>query len=258
MNLVKSNSNKIIGILGGMGPSAGLTLHQKIIDNTKAIKDQDHFSIVHLSYSSIIGDRSDYIRKLSNINPANSAIQAADSMYHSIRMKNINKIILGIPCNTFHSPVIFNKFKNTLNKKYDGSFQIINMVEETIKYLKKNHPNENIGLLSTLGTVESNVYNSIVDDYKLNVNYLNNDMIQIINKAIYNQFWGIKVKNNPVDNKVKFLIKDAIEYYKQNNVNNIILGCSEIPLAIHDLDLDGINFIDPVEILSKRMIQEIY
>jgi aspartate racemase len=33
---------KIIGILGGMGPEATSRLFQKIIKNTKAMRDQDH------------------------------------------------------------------------------------------------------------------------------------------------------------------------------------------------------------------------
>ncbi|MBL7178032.1 MAG: aspartate/glutamate racemase family protein, partial [Desulfobacteraceae bacterium] len=35
----------IIGILGGMGPEATLDLFQKIIKNTKAVRDQDHLRV---------------------------------------------------------------------------------------------------------------------------------------------------------------------------------------------------------------------
>ena len=41
--------NKVIGIAGGMGPYADLDLIRKILDQTIAYKDQDHFSIALLS-----------------------------------------------------------------------------------------------------------------------------------------------------------------------------------------------------------------
>ena len=50
----------MVGIIGGMGPSAGLTLHQKIIDNTKVKKDQDHIPVIHTSLSSIISEYEEY------------------------------------------------------------------------------------------------------------------------------------------------------------------------------------------------------
>ncbi len=37
---------EIIGILGGMGPEATLDLFQKIIKNTKAVRDQDHIRVL--------------------------------------------------------------------------------------------------------------------------------------------------------------------------------------------------------------------
>ena len=33
MSILGNNLRKVIGIMGGMGPRAGLTLHQKLIDN---------------------------------------------------------------------------------------------------------------------------------------------------------------------------------------------------------------------------------
>jgi len=37
-------AEKIIGILGGMGPAATIDLFTKIVKGTKVKKDQDHFT----------------------------------------------------------------------------------------------------------------------------------------------------------------------------------------------------------------------
>ena len=39
-------TEKVIGILGGMGPEATLDLFSKIIANTPAARDQDHLRVV--------------------------------------------------------------------------------------------------------------------------------------------------------------------------------------------------------------------
>ena len=44
----------IIIILGGMGPMAGVELHKKIILNTGVKLDQDHYNIIHLSFSKFL------------------------------------------------------------------------------------------------------------------------------------------------------------------------------------------------------------
>ncbi|MBW1763720.1 MAG: aspartate/glutamate racemase family protein, partial [Deltaproteobacteria bacterium] len=39
-------SEKVIGVLGGMGPEATLSCFEKIIRNTPAGSDQEHFRVV--------------------------------------------------------------------------------------------------------------------------------------------------------------------------------------------------------------------
>lgn len=53
-------NQKIIGILGGMGPEATLDLFHKIIKLTPAEKDQDHFRII-IDNNPKIPDRTDAI-----------------------------------------------------------------------------------------------------------------------------------------------------------------------------------------------------
>ena len=53
-------SEKIIGILGGMGPEATLDLFYKIIKLSPAEKDQDHFRII-IDNNPKIPDRTDAI-----------------------------------------------------------------------------------------------------------------------------------------------------------------------------------------------------
>jgi hypothetical protein len=59
----------VLGIGGGVGPSAGVGLHQKIIDNTRSKTDQGHFTVVHISRSAHIQDRTKFLLGEIEINP---------------------------------------------------------------------------------------------------------------------------------------------------------------------------------------------
>ena len=92
----------------------------------------------------------------------------------------------------------------------------------------------------------------------------------IITSLIYNKQFGIKAKSSPtVDPRVVTDMNDCIEYFiKNHNCEIIILGCTELPLAIPATNsykgIDGktmyehgdIQLIDPVEILAKSYVRE--
>ena len=51
----------MIGIVGGIGPYAGLDLLKKVFDNTLANSDQEHLDTILLSMPSKIEDRTEYL-----------------------------------------------------------------------------------------------------------------------------------------------------------------------------------------------------
>jgi aspartate racemase len=48
----------MIGIVGGVGPLAGLDIFKKIIEETIATKDQDHIPVILSSQPQRIADRT--------------------------------------------------------------------------------------------------------------------------------------------------------------------------------------------------------
>jgi aspartate racemase len=250
--------NKVIGIIGGMGPKAGLTLHKRILDNTITNGlDQDHLPIIHISFSSLISDRTNFILKKTDDNPKTGAIECIKILNNSIKNLNCEKIIVGIPCNTFHSNIIFKDFSNEV-KRYENII-LLNMVEEVKNYLLKKKI-YNAGLLSTSGVYYSNLYDNILNENKINIHKVDDNNQKMIQEAIYNKEWGIKAKSNPVTKKAKKIIFSKIDYFQKKGVTNIILGCTEIPLIFNDYHINkyNINFINPVDILSKEMIKQYF
>ena len=132
---------------------------------------------------------------------------------------------------------------------------IINMPNEVFKFTKKNcKKNSKVGLLATEGTLKTGVYNNFFDkNYNL---IIPSESIQknSVNKAI--QF--VKMGNVRAAEKA---IKPAIKYLMRIKCKKIILGCTELPIAIFAFkSFKNIKsskiFLDPNLILAESAMKK--
>ena len=85
--------------------------------------------------------------------------------------------------------------------------------------------NEKIGLLATEGTLKTKIYEKLFrNEYQL-IKPLYSLQIKSVNKTIKH----VKMGNIKLAEKS---IKPAINYLIKNNCKKIILGCTELPIAI--------------------------
>jgi aspartate racemase len=162
-------------------------------------------------------------RNLSNKSSNNKSKKKYNNVLKSLLQgcklleKNKCKFIV-IPCNTAHY------WYEDLQKKIN--IPIINMPKEVFKFTKKNcKKNSKVGLLATEGTLKTGVYNRIFNkDFDL-VQPSQKLQKKSVNKAI--KF----VKMGNVKAAVK-TIKPAINELIKMKCKKIILGCTELPIAI--------------------------
>ncbi len=252
----KRMKEKLIIIGGGAGPMAGLELHKKIIENTKtAGRDQDHLQVWHLSRSYDLPDRTEFLGGRIKTNPAEGMSRTFKLAAQSLKFEKRNAVG-GIACNTFHSPRIFKVFLDILNKA-NTEIEILNMIEETGKYIKTKFSGlTQIGLLSTSGTRNAQVYKQILEPFGFEIVQVDENEQDDLHDTIYNLDWGIKAVS-PVTKKARerFLIyaNELIE----KGVQAIILGCTEIPLALPENEINGVPIIDPIYILARELIRNV-
>ncbi len=256
---MKQNSNShndnIIVIGGGVGPSAGVDLHRLIIEETKdAVSDQDHLRVIHLSFSDLIADRTQALKN-------NTTKEVADSMAHLIisviptcKVFNARKMVVGIPCNTFHASPIFNQFLLALNP-HKEFITVVDMISETTNHVATLVKlGETIGIMSTTGTRNSKLYDNMLTS--IGYKPLHCDDQQAIHSSIYNKEWGLKAVNGAsVENKE--ILYNGLEELYQKGAKAIILACTEIPLAIKEAHYKGVTLINPVTILATSLIREV-
>ena len=215
----------MIGILGGMGTQAGLDFCNKIAILNRGKTDQKYPLFILYNKSNIpsrpqaIGSQNLKlpIKKIKKNKKNYSLILKSLLIGCQLLKKSKCKFIV-IPCNTAHY------WYDDLKKKIN--LPIINMPKEVFKHtLKKCKKKSSIGLLATEGTIKAKLYNKFFDK---NYNLVYPDNItqkKSVNKAIQLVKMG-KVKSA---NKV---INKAINYLIKKRCKKIILGCTELPIAI--------------------------
>ncbi|MFH1972732.1 MAG: amino acid racemase [archaeon] len=228
---------KTIGILGGLGPEASNWLAQEITRITPATKDQDHLRVIHYNNPKI-PDRTEAIVK-GGQSPVLNLVQSAEVL------EQAGADFIIIPCNTSHY------YLNDIQKYID--IPIINMIEETAKYIVNNYPNVKVvGLLATAGTVESGVYDEIFTKYNIDIiTPTQEDQEEFVTEGIYGEK-GVKAgyieyPQLLFEHMAKSLVDDGAQV--------VITGCTEIGLA---MDQQKVNYklIDPAKILAHVAVEK--
>ena len=216
----------MIGILGGMGTQAGLDFCNKLAILYRGKIDQEYPLFILYNKSNIPG-RPESIgvqtknlsigkNKKKNKKKYSLVLESLLSGCKVLKKSKCNFIV--IPCNTAHY------WYDDLKKKI--KLPIINMPKEVFNHtMKKCKKDSHIGLLATEGTLKTGVYSKFFDK-RYNLVYPDSiSQKNSVNKAIKLVKMG-KVK------KANKIIKPAIDYLIKKKCKKIILGCTELPIAI--------------------------
>ena len=199
----------MIGILGGMGTQAGLDFCSKLAKLNKGKTDQQYPLFVLYNKSNIPG-------RPENLHRYNKVLKSLLAGCKFLEKSKCKFIV--IPCNTAHY------WFDDLQKK--TKIPIISMPKEVYAHsIKTCKNNSTIGLLATEGTLKTGVYNKFFDKkYKL-INPGKLVQKNNVNKAIKLVKMG-KIKD------AEKAIRPAVNSLIKMKCSKIILGCTELPIAI--------------------------
>ena len=248
---------KTIIIGGGVGPAAGLILHRLIIDNTKADVDQEYLRTIHMSVSDPVPDRSESIKAG---HPERPALGMASVMEAAASACMGRPAVAGVACNTFHAPVIWNTFINTLEDKgiVNGDddntpLTVLNMIDETVSVIRKHYPKgTSIGILSTEGTCQEKIYTDPLS--KAGFRVLEPEGQKLTHEIIYNREWGIKACPEVTD-KARDALNGEVIKLKEQGAGIVILACTELPLVLAGRSAFGVSLLNPMEALARAMVR---
>lgn len=238
----------LLGILGGMGPQAGVDLAGKLIASTRAEKDQDHIPFVLFSLPGSVADRTAYLLGGSDTNPAYAIADQLESM------SGLGVTVAVMACNTAHAAPIFDVILQQLQER-GVDIRLLHLVDEAVAYLGRNFPAiGKVGVLGTSGTYQSRLYEKALEGAGFETILPEAEIrAGMVQAATYDPGFGIKATAGAVSSKARELLRAAIVHVVERGAEAVILGCTELPLAIAEPIVEGIPVLDPALIMAERI-----
>ena len=228
---------KKLGILGGMGPAASAEFVNRLIAQTSASCDQEHIPFVLWS-DPRVPDRSTSLRNKDDL-PLSWLLNGIQGL----KSAGCNCIV--IPCNTAHF------WFDEMKKQASWNSKIIHIVDSVVDALQDvNVTNSTIGIIGTQATIELGLY-----QYKLNklgwncITPTKEEMDTLVQPAIN----LIKANNNEA---AQPLIMTVVNRLIDSGAKAVVLGCTELPLAVKQTEEKGIPLINSIDSLVKSALIE--
>jgi len=240
----------LIGILGGMGPAAGIDLVSRITEETASTRDQDHCSVMLYSPPGEIPDRTRYLLGQTSSDPAAPIAEAL------VRMAEAGVTVAAIACNTAHATPILRAVTQRIRQEAPD-LQLLHLIDETVAALGEAMPGAaTIGILGTQGTYRFRLYedrlrkagfNCVIPPARVRE--------ELIHDAIYDDSFGIKTTPRSISPKARDNIVAAIKGLGDQGADAVILGCTELPLAVRESSVDGLPVINPARMVARALIR---
>jgi aspartate racemase len=245
---------KVIGILGGMGPEATAAFFLRIVRATKVRCDQDHFRVL-VDSNPKIPDRTAAIRGEGK-SPLPMLVESARGL------QKAGADFIAIPCVTAHY------FFEPLQEKV--RIPILNIVEEVVKHVRQislSSPGSSlslpcrresmritkIGLVATSGTVGTGLFQKAFA--KADIDVMLPDAKTQKSKIMAAIYGRKGVKAIGASEESKALVIEAAGKLIDGGAQAVLAGCTEIPIILKDGDLP-VPVVDSLDVLARAAIRE--
>ncbi len=224
-------------LIGGLGPESTIDYYKLIIkyyQNLKGKEECPEFFINSLNVNKLLDmvGRKEFDKLIDYL------LVAIEAGY------NAGADFAAIGANTPH--IVFHKLKEL------SPIPLISIVEETGKKTKDLNI-KNIGLLGTKFTMEEDFFKKELLKYGVTPFVPNDEEQDYIHGKIMTELELGIVKE---DTKEEFL-KIIERMKKENSVDGIILGCTELPLILRKEDEDNIKFLNTTEIHVESIVEKL-
>lgn len=227
---------KIIGIIGGVGPQATAYLYDKIIQLAQSKYqathngDYPHVIIESLPVPDFISNKNDIPEALGMLKEAVARLTASQ----------VDRIC--IASNTIH--ILLPELQPLTPMPF------LSMVEY-VSDRCRSYEYKTVGLIGTPVLTESKLYERALASRGIAVITPTADELKIVDDIIR----GVMAGKNHVTNKDKYI--ELINSLFEQGAEGIILGCTELPLAV-DYTVLGKRVINSDEVLAEAIADFYY
>jgi len=221
----------MLGVLGGMGPLATVDFLEKLVLQTEANRDQDHIPFL-VACLPQIPDRMDALLR--------GGPSPSDAMVEGIgRLVAGGAELIAIPCNTAHA------WYDELAAR--APVPILHIVHAAVEVLRERGLERGpIGLLATEGTIKADIYQSVLSEQGLECRLP--DDAAPVDAGIY----AVKV-GRLADGRTG--LASVVRGMLYQGCTAVILGCTEISVALGDVDEFRVRTVDASAALARLALK---
>ncbi|MEN6317164.1 MAG: amino acid racemase [Syntrophaceae bacterium] len=227
---------KVIGVLGGMGPEATANFYKELVAHTLARKDQEHLHVL-IDSNPKIPDRTLAIFQ-SGESPLPAMVMSASAL------ERAGADFIVMPCVSAHF------FVEELERSI--KLPILSIVRAVADHITLHHPGiEKIGLLATNGTIQGGFFQEQLKRGGLETLIPAGDDQRLVMSAIYD------VKDIQCHRSREEIAEDicAVAFrLVARGAQGIIAACTEIPLVLDAGKIPAPAF-NSLLILAKAAIE---
>ncbi|NJE41989.1 aspartate/glutamate racemase family protein [Thermococcus sp. GR6] len=221
---------KRIGIIGGMTPESTCYYYRKYIEISRE-KFGKHFYpeliIYSINFKEFFENPDGWEgRKKILINAAKA-------------LKRAGAEIIAMSANTPHK--VFPDVQKEVN------VPMVSIIDAAAEEIKRRGV-ERVLLLGTKTTMSSDFYVKVLRENGLDVIVPDKEEQEKLHEIIFNELAFEDFRNKP------WIVELIERYAKEEKVGGVILGCTELPLAIKAGDV-SIEIFDTVEIHMRKLIE---
>jgi aspartate racemase len=212
-----------------MGPAASAEFVNRLVQQTPATCDQEHIPFV-LWNEPRTPDRSTSMRD-GNDYPLPYLKEGI------LSLKSVGCDYIVIPCNSAHywyDELV--KFK----------IPIIHIVDSVADVLRDINITGTIGIMGTQATIELGLYQNRLTDWDCIVPS-QEEMDNIVQPAIDLIKAGDMVKSHT-------MLMSTVDSLISRGAKAVVLGCTELPLAVREVEKNGIPLVNSIDSLVKKAI----
>jgi len=227
---------RVVGVLGGMGPESTADLLVRIVRSTSVATEQDHLRVI-IDSNPKIPDRTTALLS-GDTDPVIQALtETARNLEHS------GAELIGIPCNTAHAFLA--------EIRAGIGIPVLDMIGETANRARQVFGDASVvGLLATDGTHRAGIYRSAL---------VRCDLVpvepatQSIQRSVMAALGEVKLRG--VSEGSGRAMAAAIEDLAEQGATALIAGCTEVSLVL-TRHPPALPWLDPLQVLAEALVRE--
>lgn len=223
--------DRVVGILGGMGPQATIALMRQIVRATPAEAEHDHVRMLVDSNPHVPGRTA----ALTGAGPSPGPELARMAR----GLVEAGADVLAMPCNTAHA------FADEIEAAVD--VPLVHMIDLAVQAAASVRGVDRIGLLATRGTRRTRLYHDRFEAMGLATIEPDEDGQSVLDELV------VKVKTHDPSELDRDALQRLLVDLVERGADVVVAGCTEVPLLFPEAP--AARVIDPSQVLAEAVVR---